>query len=115
MSVAVLEQVEALVPLPARKGKEQQPLQFITAGDGGLLRSWDGSSGRCITKQPPPGGERASLPGVTQLARCGKQLLAVTEDHNLVFHRVDNLVAGRCIVGYNDEITDLKYLPLQVM
>ena len=36
---------------------------------------------------------------------------AISEDHNLVFHGAELLEPRRCIVGYNDEITDLRYIP----
>ena len=127
-SIAVLEAVEAVMVLPsaAKKGGKaggkaggdgvgaKPPLEFITAGDGGLLRCWDAGSGRCTRRQPPPSADRsaATPPPLTALVRCGAELLAVSADHNFVFHGTEALEPRRCIVGYNDEITDLKYVPL---
>lgn len=96
-SIAVLEALDDLAVLPAaatsRAGKAAAsalPLQFVTAGENGLLRCWDARSGKCVRKQPPV-AQGESLPGVTQLSVCGDSLLAVTADHNLVFHRADTL------------------------
>ena len=53
----------------------------------------------------------AALPGLTQLMPCGDELLAVTEDHNLLFCDKRTLAPRRCVVGNNDEITDLRFVP----
>ena len=42
---------------------------------------------------------------------CGDELLAVTEDHNLLFCDKRTLAPRRCVVGNNDEITDLRFVP----
>ena len=97
-------------------------LHFATAGESGLLRYWDARTGRCTRRQaaaphaaaPPPfsqltrvGGRRAES-GSTGGAVEEEDLLAVTQDHNLLFHSSDSLARTRCIVGNNDEITDLR-------
>lgn len=82
-------------------------------------------SNACVLAQPsPPAG--VALPGLTYLFRVhvsadgvegdtggGYGLVGVTEDHNLLVHDGASLGAKRTIVGYNDEITDLRYVALR--
>ena len=127
-SMAVLEAVEDIhvLPPPAaaprKKGAppgppQEAPLHFVTAGESGLLACWDAHSRSCVRRQPKPegglvlaeGGEGA-MPGLTQLMRCGDALLATTVDQNLLFFGAADLAQRRTVVGYNDEITDVKYV-----
>ncbi len=113
-SIAVMEAVEGLVVLPAAADADADdapgrtpPLVFATAGDAGLLRCWDAASGRCVRKQASP-HRREAFSALSHLARCGDALLAVSTDHNFLFHSASSLQPTRCIVGNNDEITDLR-------
>ena len=131
-SIAVLEAIEGLVVVDGGKAegkasdksrskpkvKDQgdmvdanasvaESIRFVTGGEGGLLKTWDASSGRCVQREA---AQRASRPGVSRLVTCGDELLAVTADHNLVFHEARSLQARRCVAGNNDEITDIRCL-----
>ena len=39
------------------------------------------------------------------------RLLAVTGDHNFLFHYLSDFVLEKCLVGFNDEIIDIQCLP----
>ncbi len=54
----------------------------------------------------------ASLPllSATSVSRLHSQVIVVTDDQNLVFHSLPDFSRNKLIVGFNDEIVDLKYL-----
>ena len=106
-SIAVLEPLEGIVV--TTEG------HFVTAGESGRLRAWEASSGKCVRQEAVPvasggaGGAVADRPGLSGLLACGSgSVLAVTTDHNLVFHDASSLQPRRCLAGNNDEITDIK-------
>ena len=122
-SIAALEPIHALLVVDADADASSSstrraapakaaaaPLRFLTAGDGGRLRLWDGVTRRCLSPAASSSAA-AALPGLTQLMPCGDELLAVTEDHNLLFCDERTLAPRRCVVGNNDEITDLRFVP----
>ena len=124
-SIAALEPLEALVVLPAAAKSAvakppppaaaaaagPPPLQFVTAGESGLLRCWDARTGKLLRKQPA-GSARQARPGLTRLVPAGAStVLAATADHNLIFHGIATLAPARCIAGNNDEITYVRCLP----
>ena len=70
-----------------------------------------------MRRQPKPegglvlaDGAEGAMPGLTQLMACGDALLATTVDQNLLFFGAPDLAQRRTVVGYNDEITDVKYV-----
>lgn len=38
------------------------------------------------------------------------QLLGVTSDHNFLFKSLDSLTNEKLLVGYNDEVTDIRFV-----
>jgi U3 small nucleolar RNA-associated protein 13 len=91
---------------------------FVLAGAKGRVRAFyfkpkpdafaKGLAVRCVAEQ---GGVEAYPRGYSGLLRGhGAQLLAVTVDHNLHWLHGGSLRRERVLVGYNDQIIDLKYL-----
>ena len=92
-------------------------MRFMSCGEKGLVRTWEWvrttRSGKQLSTQASPKGLTSALPSLTQLMRCGDQLLGVTDDQNLHLLDPSSLHLERTIVGYNDEITDLRIVPAE--
>lgn len=101
---------------PPRKGV------FVLAGAKGKVRVFQyepktdpfakGLVVQCVAEQAP----RDTCPrGLSGILRGGRrrptQLLAVTTDHNLQWLRGGDLAPSRVVVGYNDQVIAVKYLP----
>ena len=93
----MLESVEAIHVLPslppagpgeAANGSASSSSRwyFVTAGDKGLLRTWDAASSKCVRRQLAPEalaetGGVGVLPTIMHLAPCGDgRLLAARRD-----------------------------------
>ena len=96
---------------------QDAPVRFMSCGEKGLVRTWEWvrttRSGKQLSTQASPKGLTSALPSLTQLMRCGDQLLGVTDDQNLHLLDPSSLHLERTIVGYNDEITDLRIVPAE--
>ncbi|EPZ35626.1 Small-subunit processome, Utp13 domain-containing protein [Rozella allomycis CSF55] len=87
----VYEAIEKVVVVSGKIfGKPSDSSIIITAGEKGLIRAWDFQTGE--------------LKGDTE------EVVVVTEDHNLHFYKLPLLEESIKIIGFNDEITDLKLL-----
>ena len=84
---------------------------FTTCGNDGLLKIWNSESGKCLCQN-----ERA----ISDPFQCGyiyslflpkhNQIVCVTDDHCFDFLRLENLKVDKHLVGYNDDILDIKVL-----
>ncbi len=101
-------------------GKGGREGAFVLAGAKGKVRAFyfkpkadafaKGLAVRCVAEQ---GGAEAYPRGYSGLLRGhaqGAHLLAVTTDHNLHWLHGGSLRRERVLVGYNDQIIDVRYL-----
>ncbi|XP_069876074.1 transducin beta-like protein 3 isoform X1 [Dipodomys merriami] len=112
-TVPVFESVEAVVLLPEEPvpalGVKNSGLHFLTAGDQGILRVWEATSGQCVYTQPQPPGPGRELTHCS-LARGAGLLLSVTADHNLLLYEARSLQLRKQFAGYNEEVLDVRFL-----
>uniref|UniRef100_A0A023GM38 Putative wd40-repeat-containing subunit of the 18s rrna processing complex n=1 Tax=Amblyomma triste TaxID=251400 RepID=A0A023GM38_AMBTT len=104
-TIPVYESVESLIVVP-----DSSPVSFITAGEKGLLRTWNLNTGICTHEQEKgPSGEEEAI---TRLRMCPerKLLAVVTFDHNITLRSLENFSIERQFVGHNDEVLDMRFL-----
>eukprot|EP00116_Pleurobrachia_bachei_P002032 sb/3462294/ len=76
----------------------------VTAGEKGVLRTWDMNTLKCTKEQSEPALKREF---VNLLPYTKGAMMAVTFDQNIMIHNAE-LELQRNLIGYNDEIIDLK-------
>ncbi|WOG96997.1 hypothetical protein DCAR_0416336 [Daucus carota subsp. sativus] len=101
-----------------RKGKG---IQFITVGERGIVRIWDSNGAVCHFEQKSSDfavGSEDNRRGFTSavMLPSGQGLLTVTADQEFLFYSPTetpdglNLNLNKRLVGYNEEIVDMKFL-----
>ncbi|RLN95089.1 hypothetical protein BBJ28_00000119 [Nothophytophthora sp. Chile5] len=120
-TVLVHEAVEGLAVVPssfkcvasatAGKPKDDKAIHFVTAGEKGLLRLWRSTGGGCETLFTQTPEASAALTYTALLLNVARrELVAVSSEQNfLVFD--EQLKRRTQIIGYNDDILNLKYIP----
>lgn len=92
--------------------EEKKAICFVTAGEKGLLRAWRSAGATCenvFTRLP----ESDTLKYMSLLLNQQKrELIAVSADQNLLVFN-DSLARTTQIIGYNDDILNLKYIPTE--
>lgn len=121
--IPVFESIEAAVFVPIDRqhlfmrsvakskdniGDLSQQRMVFTAGEQGVLKVWDVQSGELLHVQEKD--QVANSFTQLQLCKQQKQLLCVTEDGNFLFYDIDSLRRSKQIMGFNDEILDIKYV-----
>ncbi|KAL0993109.1 hypothetical protein UPYG_G00103330 [Umbra pygmaea] len=127
-TVPVYEAVESVVLLPegcdySEIGVKTNELHFITAGSKGVLRVWESSTSRCVFAQALPSASPVgcSQGGVLEdgdprsLTYClpmptSFRLATVTAEHNILLYQLPGLTIQQQLVGYNDDVLDVKFL-----
>ncbi|CAN8013453.1 unnamed protein product, partial [Ixodes persulcatus] len=103
-TIPVYESIESLVLVP-----DSQPPQFITAGEKGVLRTWNTSTAMCVREQEKGPAEEGAI---VRALHCPhrKALSVVTFDHNITLRSMDDFVCFLPLqfVGYNDEVLDVR-------
>lgn len=95
-TIAVLEAVEAAGWL--------NEVHFYTAGESGVVKVWDASSGVCIrSSQVLPGKGHT----ITQVKLCNDEMVVFTSDLFIIFISPLDLSSLRTMVGHHGEITDM--------
>ena len=84
---------------------------FTTSGSDGIFRVWESESGKCVC-QTQSAVSDVSNPGYnySRLLSNSKQIVCVTNDHRFDFFKVENLKLEKHLIGYNDDILDIKVL-----
>lgn len=111
-TIPVFETLEAVQVLPDEAeipNSSSEGLHFATAGENGLLRVWN-EQGTCVWTQEAETGSATPYTGITMCPDSG-QFVVVRADQNLIFYDADGLQKQRQLVGYNDEILDVKFTP----
>eukprot|EP00124_Ichthyophonus_hoferi_P004237 Ihof_evm1s443 gene=Ihof_evmTU1s443 len=111
-TIPVMETVEALCMLPAGisfpAAGEKDKEFYATIGDKGVITIWGLTTGHLIhTSEPGP--TTAELVEMTLLP-ASQQLAVVTIHQDIMIHSLPDLKSTRHIIGYNDEVIDLKVL-----
>ncbi|KDO33510.1 hypothetical protein SPRG_02318 [Saprolegnia parasitica CBS 223.65] len=103
-TVLAHEPVTGLVVLPSQSG-----ITFVTAGEKGQLKRWvfDGAACSVVASQ----AKEDARVKYTDLLLNADQLVAVTAEHNLLVFGANDLVRSRQIIGFNDDILALKFVP----
>jgi U3 small nucleolar RNA-associated protein 13 len=81
---------------------------FVTVGDGGAIRVWGLKSGLCIYTADKD-GLAAQYTEMT-FVPASNTVITVNSSQDIVFHETPTLRPVRHIVGYNDDVIDLKML-----
>ncbi|KAK1947870.1 Transducin beta-like protein 3 [Phytophthora citrophthora] len=117
-TVLVHESVEGLVVVPssfkcvkADKAQDDKAIYFITAGEKGLLRLWQSSGSSCETLYKQKSDASSALTYMDLLLSASRREVVVisSEQNFLVFD--EKLKRRTQIIGYNDDILNLKYIP----
>ncbi|KAH9115565.1 hypothetical protein AeMF1_010380 [Aphanomyces euteiches] len=113
-TVLTHEPIEGLcvVPRPTRgkdSSADENDIFFVTAGEKGQLKMWKNSGATCtaITVQKDKSVQYTDL--IYNSAR--NELLAVTSEHNFLLFEILTLKRTRQIIGFNDDILSLKFVP----
>jgi U3 small nucleolar RNA-associated protein 13 len=120
-----LEQEEAHARRNERRRKgEAAPRggHFAVAGAKGAIRVLQyrqkpevfakGLAVKVVAEQAGPQVYERGYMGLLH-ARASAQLLGVTTDHNILWVGAGDLARSRTVVGYNDEVIDVRYLSKQ--
>ncbi|KAK1361108.1 Utp13 domain-containing protein [Heracleum sosnowskyi] len=103
------------------KQRKVKGIQFITVGERGIVRIWDSNGAVCHFEQKSSDfavGSEDERRGFTSavMLPSGQGLLTVTADQEFLFYSPIetpdglNLILSKRLVGYNDEIVDMKFL-----
>ncbi|XP_066291530.1 transducin beta-like protein 3 [Branchiostoma lanceolatum] len=126
-TIPVFESVESLVLLPEHQefphlsAEKEDGLHFVTAGNKGVLKVWSAQKSRCVFSHKRPSietSENQSKPDHDQSYLLTQTLLntqtdtiaTVTYDHNILFYKLQDFSLTKQLVGYNDEVLDIKFL-----
>ncbi|CAH8271321.1 unnamed protein product [Arabidopsis lyrata] len=106
-----------------KKESDSQGTYFITVGERGVVRIWKSEGSICLYEQKSSditvsSDDEESKRGFTAAAMLSSDrgLLCVTADQQFFFYSVvenveeSELVLSKRLVGYNEEIADMKFL-----
>lgn len=92
--------------------KELPPYVIFTVGEKGLLQAFSPVDGKLIDKKESPHALKGALHQVHCLdSTTGRRIMTVGEDYNLVMWAVPELTVEGYIMGYNEEITHVQFIP----
>ncbi|KAM7273147.1 hypothetical protein ACFE04_027811 [Oxalis oulophora] len=106
------------------KKRSGSSINFVTVGERGIIRIWDSDSAVCLHEEKScditvSSNVDDSARGFTAavMLPLDRGLLCVTSDEQFLFYSPDkhsedewNLTLEKRLVGYNDEILDMKFL-----
>ncbi|KAJ8446087.1 hypothetical protein Cgig2_017589 [Carnegiea gigantea] len=109
---------------PRKSKSGTQEVYFLTAGERGLVRIWNSEGAVCLFEQKT--SDVAFSPDSDDLRRgftaarmlpCDQGLLCITADQQFLFYsllkhsdEVLDLSLHKRLIGYNEEIVDMKFL-----
>lgn len=108
-----LETVGSITPqadLTCYGSKFQKAELFYTAGDKGVIRLWSMNTGELVAEQVPEKNSKHTITDVIY-AKSSQGLAAITNDQNILLYSIsESLRRVKQIVGYNDEIVDVRFI-----
>ncbi|CEG37568.1 transducin-like 3 [Plasmopara halstedii] len=119
-TVLVHEAIEGLVIVPSSfkcvssiksKFDDDKAIYFLTAGEKGVLRLWRSSGSTCEMLLAQESNASSSLMYMDLLlGTTRREVVVVSSEQNLIVFD-ENLTRRTQIIGYNDDILNLKYIP----
>ncbi|KAL6073157.1 U3 small nucleolar RNA-associated protein 13 [Balamuthia mandrillaris] len=106
-TIPAYEELEAMCMIKSSSSKKGEPAIVATGGERGRIRLWDTSTGKVIREEE--GASTISYSITDLLENREKGFVAITSDQNILFYNKD-LEKQKQMVGYNDEILDVKYV-----
>ncbi|CAL0306816.1 unnamed protein product [Lupinus luteus] len=106
----------------AKKLVGSRPFYFLTVGERGVVRIWSSEGSVCIFEQKTSDvtaniDEDGSRRGFTSAVMCVSEhgLICVTADQQFLFYSLDfieelKLNLTKRLVGYNEEVVDMKFV-----
>jgi len=82
---------------------------MFTGGEKGLVKIWEISTATCVFEETPAPGLKYSILQMVLLPEI-RQLVIVTSDQNLLFLELSEFKKTKLLVGFNDEVIDVKYM-----
>lgn len=109
-TIETVGSVTPLADLTCYGEKYQKAELFYTAGDKGVIRLWSLKTGELVKEQLPEKNSKHTITDVIY-AKSSQRLAAVTNDQNILIYSIaDSLRRIKQIVGYNDEIVDVRFI-----
>nr|GEV76421.1 transducin beta-like protein 3 [Tanacetum cinerariifolium] len=111
-----------------KKISDKSAFQFLSVGEHGIVRIWNSIGAVCLYKQASSdvtvskNDEEEAKRGFTSavMLPSGQGLLCVTADQEFLFYSPSELTEGsfqlkldKRLVGYNEEIVDMKFLGVE--
>ncbi|RMX70314.1 hypothetical protein KXD40_001708 [Peronospora effusa] len=120
-TVVVHEAVEGLVVVPstykcvtnaaAGKSQDTKAIYFLIAGEKGVLRLWRSSGNACETLFTQKSDASSAVTYTDMLlSATRREVVVVSSEQNFVVFD-ENLTRRTQIIGFNDDILNLKYIP----
>ncbi|KAK8542849.1 hypothetical protein V6N12_015427 [Hibiscus sabdariffa] len=109
----------AFLQQSGKKKSRPTGIYFITAGERGILRIWTSEGAVCLYEQKSSDVDEDSTRGFTSavMLPMDQGLLCVTADQQFLFYspaehleEMWSLKLTKRLVGFNDEIVDMKFL-----
>ncbi|CAK0822557.1 unnamed protein product [Prorocentrum cordatum] len=95
-----------------QRGAKLPPFVVVTVGDKGLLRVWSPADGTRVASHASPHAAKGAFRQVHLLdGIAGRRLLTVGDDLNLVVWTLPELVPSTYIMGQNEEIVHVQFIP----
>ncbi|XP_076809059.1 transducin beta-like protein 3 [Clavelina lepadiformis] len=91
----------------------QEDFFIITAGDKGTIRIWGNRSGKCVLSQKVLAETKGIAYNCVNKLPSENKIVAVKSDHCFDFLCLETLCVQKQLVGYNDEILNIKLLGSQ--
>jgi len=79
----------------------------FAAGEKGIIKVFELITGTCVFEESRVEGLKYSI---THLLRTSKDIITVTSDHNIIFSSLNDFSRHKFLVGFNDEVIDVKYI-----
>lgn len=118
--IPIFKTVEDIVIIPVSKLSDKlvkdlnlcdSDTIFATCGSEGVLRLWSCKSRQCILSTESSLSSTSSQGYIyTKYLKDFNQIMCVSEDQRFDFFAIDDLVLQKHLVGYNDDILDIKVL-----
>ena len=104
--------ISSQLKLPDSVRLKSDKIYAAAAGENGLIKFWNVSSGKCVYEQKDSliakANEDAGL-AITHLLlnEAKSQVAVVSVDHNIMIHNLSTFFCNKQLIGFSDEILDV--------
>ncbi|KAF2073848.1 hypothetical protein CYY_004844 [Polysphondylium violaceum] len=118
-SVAKLEKIKKkLLDTPQWADKVKRDDLTVVIGGEDVIRAWCVETGECIwndqniefKKKDDKTQNDTPLFTFTALINNNEKMIGITSEHNLIIYNLKDLSRVGELIGYNDEVVDIKYI-----